>query len=59
MNFQSHSRLQTADALIRYNHIVNKPMLNNFLASRNEQRQKCPVSDQTDAYNVLAYAKYS
>ena len=44
-----------ADALIGSNEIVNKPSLNNILASRHEDSHNCPVSDQTDAYNALAH----
>ena len=50
MNSQSHSRRQHTDVLIKYKNILNKPALNNVLASGNESRQKCPVSDQTDAF---------
>ena len=59
MNFQSHSRRNPVDALIRYNNIVNKAALNNVLASRHKQRQNCPVSDLTDAYKVLVHVKHS
>ena len=47
-----------AHTIISYNHMVNNPTLNNVLASKHERRQHCPVSDQTDTYNVLAHAKH-
>ena len=58
MNFQSHLRRQPVDALIGYNNIVNEPKLDNVLASGHERRQNCPVSERTDTYKVLAYAKH-
>ena len=57
MNFEIHSRRQPDDALIRYIHIVNQPTLNNVVASWYKQKKNLPVSDRTDAYNILAYAK--
>ena len=59
MNFRSHSRRHPDDAGIGYNHIVNKPTLNHVLASRHKRRQNFPISDRTDAYNILAYEKHS
>ena len=52
INFRSYSRRQTADALIRYNNIVDKLTFNNVLDIRHKQRQNCPVSERMDAYNV-------
>ena len=46
------------DICIRYIHIVNRPTLNNVLARRNKRRQIFPVSDRTDSYKILAYAKH-
>ena len=58
MNFRSHTRRHPAAALIRYNHILNKTTFNNVLASSHKRRHNLPVSDQTNAYNVLEYAKH-
>ena len=49
MNFWNHLRRQHADAFMKFKLIVNKPTLDNVLASRNKRGQQCPVSDQTDA----------
>ena len=35
---------------MEYKSILNRPTLNNFLAIGNERRQKCPMSDQMDAF---------
>ena len=59
INFLSHSIRHSSDALIRYINIVNKTTLNNALASRKKRRNNFPVSDQTGAFNVLAYTKNS
>ena len=45
MKFLNHLRRQPADALIRYSHIVNRPVLNNVLAIRNKLRQNYPMYD--------------
>ena len=50
MKFRSHLRRQYAEALMRYKHNVNAYTINIFLASMNERRQKCPLSDQTGAF---------
>ena len=55
MNLSSHSRRQNSDALIRYNHILNKQTLNNILDISQEQRHNIPIYEQTNAYNVLTY----
>ena len=32
--------------------------MNNVLDSSKGQREQCPVSDQTDAYNILTYVEH-
>ena len=32
--------------------------MNNDLGSSNKQMQKFPISNQTDTYNILTYAKH-